>query len=458
MKAIAGASRKITRSAGVCSPGFSLPPNPSGFHGVAEQATARTTNKAGRAGYAVLGFMLVLFGLVIVGIVFAPNLVLKLVVEKNRDSEEQRIKRLGSAFDQSVQRGQAIPSHTNWITALTPFASMDQTEVEQVSPSYGADPNLMRVFLIDPNLSLLPYVQSPAGLTGSQTNLLGSAARVMIISNTKRNLTLPVTSGLAASSGAFNAIWDWVFDPATQNPPSSWPGSWSGNGHFLHVHSINLANLFHRVTCRNLLYGMSTNTMTNIVTTQTAFHFLRGTPLALGTIDGKLKRLHVVNRDISFDFTPDAAILEQNTSGGKKAHLKKDQKGAQSFRHGAAGEPDYFISKLVLHFSRDADAPNANLNVNIGTARNSGPLAGSSISISPSEITDTSSGASFMTYEINYSTPVGPLTAGTTYYINLECGSSNGMAFYVELSSSDTYSNGTYDDGNRDAWFQIWGQ
>src|SRR5256885_5794184 len=256
-----------------------------------------------QSGYAALIYVFVVFGLVIVGIVLAPNLVLKLLAKK-RDVEEQRLKRIGKAFEESVQRNLVIPSQTNWSTQVMGFANMDQTEVEQTDSSFASDANLTRVYLIDPNLgsTVLPYTETTSGLTGSQTNLTGTAARVMIVSNTKRNLTLPVSSGIAGSSAAFDNIWNWVYDSTTQTPPSGWPASWDGSGNFLHVHRLNLANYFHRVTCSNLRYGFSTNTMTNTVSSQTTFQFLNGTPLALAGTTGPLKRLHVVNRDIAFDF------------------------------------------------------------------------------------------------------------------------------------------------------------
>src|SRR5689334_7509209 len=255
------------------------------------------------AGYAMLGLILVLFGLVLIGVIIAPNLILK-VVEKTRDLEQQRITRIGNALSDSIQRRLIIPSYTNWQGAVTPFAELDLTEVQQVNPSFRADTNLTRVFLIDPNLTsgVLPYAQTVSGLTGSQTNLLGTAARVMLVSNTKRGLTLPVTSGVPASSNTFNAIWDWVYDPTTKAPPSGWPASWTSSGQFLHVYRLNLANQFHTVTLNNLLYGSSTNSMTNRVSAQTPYYFLRGTPLALATTNSTLKRLHVVNRDVFIDF------------------------------------------------------------------------------------------------------------------------------------------------------------
>jgi hypothetical protein len=270
------------------------------------RATAGASREARRsaAGYALLGGILVLFGFSFIGLIFAPNLILK-VVEKNRDTEKARLTRIGEALDESIQRRLIIPSHTDWISAVTPFAGLDDTQIRQVNPDFRSDPNLTRVFLIDPHLAsgALPYAQTAAGLTGSGTNLLDPFARVMLISNTKRSLTLPVTSGVASSSSAFDAIWNWVYDPNTKAPPAGWPAVWNGNGQFLHVHRVNLANFFHRVTCKNLLYGMNANAMTNLASTQTEFYFLRGTPLALATTNGALKRLHVVNRDIAFDFS-----------------------------------------------------------------------------------------------------------------------------------------------------------
>src|SRR5437773_8859418 len=123
-------------------------------------------------GYAMLGLIVVLFGLLLIGVIIAPNLILK-VAEKNRDVEQKRLTRIGNSLMESIQRKQIIPTYTNWSTAVPPFAGLDLTEVQQVNPSFAADTNLTRVFLIDPNLAsgLLPYTQTPAGLTGAQTNL-----------------------------------------------------------------------------------------------------------------------------------------------------------------------------------------------------------------------------------------------------------------------------------------------
>ena len=149
---------------------------------------------------------------------------------------------------------------------------------------------------------------------------------------------------------------------------------------------------------------------------------------------------------------------KQNNSGGNMIEVKKGKGGAQSFRHGTAGAPSYTITKVLLHLSRESSLPNANLNFNIGTGINAGAIAGSSVAITPTSITNTSSGISFQTYELVFGTPVGPLTAGTTYYLNFDCAANKN--FYVERAGSNTYTNGTYyDDGsdqNKDMRFQIY--
>ena len=169
-----------------------------------------------------------------------------------------------------------------------------------------------------------------------------------------------------------------------------------------------------------------------------------------------------LNTNGSFTYTPDTnyngtdsftyrardgayPILEENTSGGSGADVQLGTKGAQSFRHGTAGGTNYTISKIVLYLSREATAPNANLTFTIGTGVNSGTIAGSSVAINPLSITNTSSGASFQKYEIVYATPVGPLAAGTNYYLNLECEAANGRNMYIEYAAgSSTYANGAY--------------
>jgi VCBS repeat-containing protein len=155
-------------------------------------------------------------------------------------------------------------------------------------------------------------------------------------------------------------------------------------------------------------------------------------------------------------------ILEQHTTASDDVEVRLGRKGAQSFRHGTNGGPGYSITKVVLQISRESTAPNTNLTFSIGTGVNVGAIGGSSATISPVSITNATSGDSFQIYEINFPTPVGPLNAGTTYYLNLECEAPNGRRFYFAYSGSNTYPNGTYYRGGsndgKDMWFKIWGE
>ena len=248
--------------------------------------------------------------LVTAAVLLAPNLVER-VKARQRDTETRRLLQLRDRLADSIERTQQIPSATNWSTSLLPFAAADQTTVAQTGLGFATDTNLTRVFLVDPALTsgLLPYTQTSAGLTGSQTNLLGSAGRVMLVSNRKRGLTLPVVSG-SPSSNLFYGLWNWYCDPSTLAPPSGFSASWSKQGDFLEVQRLNLANVFQRITLKQLLYGVGdTNTASNLVTSQTTYYFLRGTRLVLAETNGTLKRIHVVNRDVSFDFSTTATAV-----------------------------------------------------------------------------------------------------------------------------------------------------
>jgi VCBS repeat-containing protein len=151
-------------------------------------------------------------------------------------------------------------------------------------------------------------------------------------------------------------------------------------------------------------------------------------------------------------------MLEQHNFGGATLQIGDGTKGAQSFRHGTAGGASYMINQVVLYLSRRSGA-SGNLNFSIGTGVNTGATAGSSQSISASSITNTSQGVSFQMYVIAYSAPVGPFTAGTTYYLNLN--NSSGDKIFVEYPGfNDTYPNGTFyingNNQNKDMRFQIY--
>ena len=156
-------------------------------------------------------------------------------------------------------------------------------------------------------------------------------------------------------------------------------------------------------------------------------------------------------------------VLEQNATGGDKVDLRSDKQGSQSFRHGVAGDPSYTVSKVVLRLSRQPTLPNANLIFTIGTGINTGALPYSTVVINPASISNTSAGNNFQTYEILFTVPIGPLAAGTTYYLNFEYRPTNGARMYLESAGTDSaYPQGQYYRGGNvegdDAVFELWGQ
>ncbi len=161
--------------------------------------------------------------------------------------------------------------------------------------------------------------------------------------------------------------------------------------------------------------------------------------------------------------TQASSIVQQNVSTGSRQYLTAARKGAQSFRHGTAGGPSYTISMIHLHLSRSATIPNTNFNLSIGTGTNSGALAGSSISISPASITNSTAGVSFQDFKLLFATPVGPFTAGTTYYLNVECEAPNLGRIYLESTGVGTaYTSGIFYRNGAviadDLVFETWGQ
>jgi hypothetical protein len=158
-------------------------------------------------------------------------------------------------------------------------------------------------------------------------------------------LALPVSSG-TPSSNNFYSLWNWAYDPTTKAPPSTFPGTWAGAGEFLHVQRLNLASLFFRVTMNRLSYGVGeTNAAGHTVNSQTTLYFLRGTRLVLADTNGSLKRIHVVNRDVAFDFGG-------SSLGGPLAWWKfEETSGAIATNSGSLGSSaqGIFTNGIVLN-------------------------------------------------------------------------------------------------------------
>lgn len=263
-----------------------------------------------RDGAAALALAVVIAGLTITGMLFLPMLTSK-TAQRNRAREEARLAQLEDGFREYIRLRQIIPGSSTWLTALGSIGSLNTTQVSCVFPEFPDDTSTRRVFVVDEFIGglspLLPYTQSDNGLTGMATNLLNPRARAMILSSSKRGLSLPVSSGFL-SQADFDNIWNWTYNPATRSAPAGWPEAWNRQGDFLNVKPLYLPGLFSKVTVQNASFGHGLSVIPSILpSSATDYYFLNGSPLTLASTLGIIKQRHFVQGDASFNFGSSAS-------------------------------------------------------------------------------------------------------------------------------------------------------
>lgn len=205
-------------------------------------------------GFSLMEMIGVIAIMAIAAAIIMPNMAQR-ISRANGEKEDKILDVLGDGVMRYVQTQQTIPGANTWISSVASMTGLTINEVRRVLPN---DSSTARVYLIHP--SFTPSSTSGGTFADPLWTQGGSGAstvtnpRILILSVHKPGLTLPVSSGKASSASAFDAIWDWVFNPATKAPPSGWSSSWNGNGEYLHVERINLTPLFHRVTISNSEY------------------------------------------------------------------------------------------------------------------------------------------------------------------------------------------------------------
>ncbi len=263
------------------------------------KATAGGSRDAAR-GFSALLWLFVLAGLTVTGIVLMPRIAPP-ELDRHWKDEERNLAGLRNSLIDAIRIRQAIPAGTNWAGFVASASGLNTNQVQQVWPEFPNDTNSRRILLLDTPLvsTVLPYTQNTNGLQGVQTNLITTGARGLLISNTKRDLALPVSGGVAPSAAAFSNIWAWVYNPATRMPPAGWPDSWNGNAAHLHVQAVHFANLFWPVTMSNVLYTVN-NSSTSAIISQVERHFLAGTLFAAYKKDGTALGRRVINEPVTF--------------------------------------------------------------------------------------------------------------------------------------------------------------
>ncbi|MBL9134257.1 MAG: type II secretion system protein [Verrucomicrobiales bacterium] len=250
----------------------------------------------------------------ILAAVFTPSLAQQLS-RANASKEESMLTTLTDGLLASIAAQQSIPGPNTWVSRVASMTGLASNEVARTRPS---DASTARIYLIHPNFSpclgASPGVSDPIWSQSSTGAVTVAEARIMILSVHKPGLALPVSSGAASSAAAFDAIWNWTYDPTTDAPPSGWPSNWNGNGEYLHVGRINLMSNFQRATFSNSGYpdalpfisaGSSSIAVLDAAHAFEGF-YLNGTLLRLyehnpeDTTEGDLNLSHTVQGPVNF--------------------------------------------------------------------------------------------------------------------------------------------------------------
>lgn len=203
-----------------------------------------------RAGFSMIEMIGVLAVMAILAAMLMPNVVRR-IAEARGTKEEANLDALAAGLIDHIRANQSVPGAAAWASNIAAVTGLSLNEVRRVDPS---DANSARVFLVHPGFT--PSTGTDPILTNLVNGLAApSNARLMILSATKSSLALPVVSGKASDTGSnrqvFEDIWNWSFNPSTQEPPAGWPAAWTGQGRHLRVARVNLAPYLHHVTFSN---------------------------------------------------------------------------------------------------------------------------------------------------------------------------------------------------------------
>ncbi len=212
-------------------------------------------------GFSLLEMIGVLALVGIFAAVITPNLA-QSVSRSAGAKEDALLETIGDGLVDYVLSHQIIPNASQWATAVASTTDLSLDEVTYCNPSGTRS---TRIYVIDPSFQPSDLVSDPGSFISisssvplwTQTSAGASTVantRILILSVHKPGLYLPLKSGFASSSTAFENIWSWNLDPKTDAPPTGWSSDWTGNGEYLHVKRINLAPYFHRVTFSNTQY------------------------------------------------------------------------------------------------------------------------------------------------------------------------------------------------------------
>lgn len=237
--------------------------------------------------------VLAMLGVAVWALAFAPHLAKWLRAQTGRD-EDLVLNELAAGLVGAIERTQRLPGTVDWVGPVAEATGRTPAEVALVFPRFPDDTTTRRVLLVDPRLGrgLVPYAQSEQGIMSGSSEVLGSTARVLLVSSSRRGLAPPVSPGGISIDG-FDALWNWNPAASGSSPPAGWPAAWQGHGASLHVARVNLADRFVRVSLSNLRYAANGIAGPWIGAREDRW-FLRGTHLEIHDSSDDLVRSHVV--------------------------------------------------------------------------------------------------------------------------------------------------------------------
>jgi hypothetical protein len=260
------------------------------------------------SGFSLVWVLVLLGGMAAVALALLPTIVAQ--ARKTAQAEDVILSQLTEALQKSVLSTRTIPGANTWAQAVVQVSGLNLIAVRQVFPQFPSELTSRRIYLIDPRFQpnlgagILPFSQPNGGLDPSvPTQVPNAFARIMIVSSTKRGLTLPFSSGVATQP-VFDSLWDWTPSPSNPDPPvaAGFGAAWQGKASHLHVARLSVAETFSYLVFRSLSF--STDGGAPIAAPSTvARYLLQGTPLSLyAPSNGALVQRHVVQGDAHFDF------------------------------------------------------------------------------------------------------------------------------------------------------------
>lgn len=218
----------------------------------------------------------------------------------HREHEIRKLEWLRRGLVSAMETHQVVPSSADWSALVEARLGWEPGAATRVYPEIPSETAARRWLWVDPALGAmgLPYTQSVAGLQGEFTHLAGPSGRLLLVSNTRRQLPIPMADR-APTQAEFDALWHWTFDPASPEPPDGWPETWQAHAAHLHVARISMADLFRTLRFEGVGYSLN-GVGVSASELPVEGRFLQGGHLKVFTDDGTLWQSRTVRSDETF--------------------------------------------------------------------------------------------------------------------------------------------------------------